>query len=152
MISYPEKTQWYTGNMQPQSLVGFREISHTADWELEVWAPDLGSLLEQAARGMYHLTELKLSSHPRLTRKFEISFLEPETLLIDFLTELIYLTESEELAFDEFNFQFDGDQLIALVNGAKIDSLSKEIKAATYHNLDIRESRDGLVANIVFDV
>jgi SHS2 domain-containing protein len=147
-----EKTQWYTENMHPQSLFGFREVSHTADWELEVWAPDLGSLLEQAARGMYYLTGLKLSSHPRLTRKMDISFLEPETLLIDFLTELIYLTESEGLAFDEFDFRFTGDQLIALVHGAKIDSLSKEIKAATYHNLEIREFGDGLVANIVFDV
>ncbi len=138
--------------MQTQSLYGFREISHTADWELEVWGPDLGSLIEQAARGMYHLAELKLSSHPRLTRKIELLFHDSETLLVDFLTELIYLTESEGLAFDEFNIQFNDDQLVALVSGAKIESLSKEVKAATYHNLAIRESRDFLVANIVFDV
>ena len=138
--------------MQTQSLYGFREISHTADWELEVWGPDLGSLIEQAARGMYHLAELKLSSHPRLTRKIELLFHDSETLLIDFLTELIYLTESEGLAFDEFNIQFNDDQLVALVSGAKIDSLSKEVKAATFHNLEIRKSRDILVANIVFDV
>lgn len=138
--------------MQSHSPFGFREISHTADIELEVWAPDLGSLLEQAARGMYYLTGLELNSRPRLSRQIEISFLEPETLLIDFLTELIYLAESENLAFDEFDFQFNDDQLIALVSGAKIDSLSKEIKAATYHNLEIRDSGEGLVANIVFDV
>jgi SHS2 domain-containing protein len=138
--------------MQSHSPFGFREISHTADFELEVWAPDLGSLLEQAARGMYYLTGLELNSRPRLSRQIEISFLEPETLLIDFLTELIYLAESENLAFDEFDFQFNDDQLIALVSGAKIDSLSKEIKAATYHNLEIRDTGEGLVANIVFDV
>lgn len=138
--------------MQTHSPFGFREISHTADFELEVWAPDLGSLLEQAARGMYYLTGLELNSRPRLSRQIEISFLEPETLLIDFLTELIYLAESENLAFDEFDIQFNDDQLIALVSGAKIDSLSKEIKAATYHNLEIRDTGEGLVANIVFDV
>lgn len=138
--------------MQTHSPFGFREISHTADFELEVWAPDLGSLLEQAARGMYYLTGLELNTRPRLSRQIEISFLEPETLLIDFLTELIYLAESENLAFDEFDFQFNDDQLIVLVSGAKIYSLSKEIKAATYHNLEIRDSGEGLVANIVFDV
>ena len=92
--------------MQPQSLSGFRELPHTADWELEIWAPDIGALLEQAARGMYHLCEAKLYSHPRLTRRIELIIIEPEILLIDFLTELIFLTESEGLAFDEFNQSF----------------------------------------------
>jgi len=133
-------------------LYGYREISHTADWELEVWAPDLVSLLEHAARGMYHLTDLKLSLHPRLARKLEIRIGEPETLLIDFLTELIYLIESERIAFDQFNLEINGDLLIALLSGFRIESVAKEIKAATYHNLEIRETGDGLVANIVFDV
>jgi SHS2 domain-containing protein len=138
--------------MHPTSHYGYREISHTADWELEVWAPDLVSLLEHAARGMYHLTDLKITLHPRLTRKLEIPIGEPETLLIDFLTELIYLTESERIAFDRFDLAINGALLTAQLSGSRIASLAKEIKAATYHNLEIRETRDGLVANIVFDV
>jgi SHS2 domain-containing protein len=138
--------------MHPQFRFGFREVAHTADWELEVWAPDLGTLLVQAARGMYHLADAKLSSHPRLTRKIEFPFQEPETLLIDFLTELIFLAETEGLAFDQYELQFVGNHLIALVSGAELESISKEIKAATYHNLKIRESERGLNANIVFDV
>jgi SHS2 domain-containing protein len=138
--------------MQPQSLSGYRELSHTADWELEIWAPDIGALLEQAARGMYHLCQAKLYSHPRLTHRIELIIIEPEILLIDFLTELIFLTESEGLAFDEFNLKFEGDRFIADVTGAKLESLSKEIKAVTYHNIKIRETRSELKANIVFDV
>lgn len=138
--------------MHPASPYGYREISHTADWELEVWAPNLVSLLEHAARGMYHLTDLKLAPYPRVTRKLEILCVESETLLIDFLTELIYLTESERVAFDGFNLEINGDLLIAKLTGSRIESLAKEIKAATYHNLEIRKSKDGLVANIVFDV
>ncbi|NIW50096.1 MAG: archease, partial [Gammaproteobacteria bacterium] len=42
--------------------------------------------------------------------------------------------------------------LHALLSGSRIKSLAKEIKAATYHNLEILESENGLVANIVFDV
>jgi SHS2 domain-containing protein len=138
--------------MQPQSLSGYREVPHTADWELEIWAPDIGTLLEQAARGMYHLCEAKMYSHPRLTRRIELIIIEPEILLIDFLTELIYLTESEGLAFDEFNLKFEGDHFIADVTGAKLESLSKEIKAVTYHNINIIETDRELKANIVFDV
>ena len=138
--------------MQPQSLSGYRELPHTADWELEIWAPDIGALFEQAARGMYHLCQAKLYSHPRLTHRIELIIIEPEILLIDFLTELIFLTESEGLAFDEFNLKFEGDRFIADVTGAKLESLSKEIKAVTYHNIKIRETGSELKANIVFDV
>jgi len=138
--------------MHPTPLSGFREISHTADWELEVWAPSLVSLLEHAARGMYYLTDLKLTLHPQLVRNLEIPIGEPETLLIDFLSELIYLAESERIAFDQFNLEINGDLLITQLSGSRIESVAKEIKAATYHNLVIRETRDGLVANIVFDV
>lgn len=131
---------------------GYREVSHTADWELEVWAPDLESLLEYAARGMFNLTHLELVPQPRLTREFEIRFNEPETLLIDFLSELIFFSESEKIAFDDFDLSIQGNLLHALLSGSRIKSLSKEIKAATYHNLEILESENGLVANIVFDV
>ena len=148
----PQYPQWYTGNMQTQSLSGYRELSHTADWELEVWAPDLATLLEQAARGMYHLCEAILISHPRITRRIELILIEPEILLIDFLTELLFLTESEELGFDEFNLKVENNRLIADVTGATLESLSKEIKAVTYHNINIREIGSELKANIVFDV
>lgn len=148
----PQFPQWYTGNMQTQSLSGYRELPHTADWELEVWAPDLATLLEQAARGMYHLCEAKLCSHPRLTRRIELILIEPEILLIDFLTELLFLTESEELGFDEFNLKVENNRLIANVTGATLESLSKEIKAVTYHNINIREIGSELKAKVVFDV
>ena len=138
--------------MQPQSPSGYREIPHTADWELEVWAPDLATLLVEAARGMYHLCEAKLVSHPRITRRIELTFNELETLLVDFLSELLFLTEFEGLGFDEFNLQIESNRLIADVNGAKLETLSKEIKAVTYHNIDIRDSGSELKANIVFDV
>ena len=138
--------------MHAESASGFREIAHTADWELEVWAPDLATLLKEAARGMYHLAEAKITSQPRISHIIEFTDLEPEILLIDFLNELIFLTESEWLAFDQFDLQFKSGQMIAKVAGARIDTIGKEIKAATYHNLNIIETEAGCSANIVFDV
>jgi SHS2 domain-containing protein len=38
------------------------------------------------------------------------------------------------------------------VEGAPIQTQSKEIKAVTYHNLEIRETSRGLEVSIVFDV
>lgn len=138
--------------MHPKSASGFREIAHTADWELEVWAPTLLKLLEQAALGMYQLTGAKLSSGSRISRHIILQYIEPETLLIAFLNELLYLAESEDLIFDHFDLQVKDDQLQVTLNGAQLESMDKEIKAATYHNLNIVETKQGLFANIVFDV
>ena len=147
-----QNCRWYTGNMQPDSSSGFREIEHTADWELEVWAPFLADLLLQAAFGMYQLVGVQISASPRLVYELRLKFTEPETLLVDFLNELLYIAESEGTIFDQFDLKIEGDQLHAKLIGAPVVSMGKEIKAATYHNLNIVETNHGLLANIVFDV
>jgi SHS2 domain-containing protein len=138
--------------MKSEMPAGFREIEHTADWELRVWAPDLAALLEQAARGMYNLQGASLKSGPRLECRFKLAYQEPETLLVDFLAELLYLLETERLAFDQFELSLTDDSLEASLSGAPIESLAKEIKAVTYHNLEIKRTESGFEANVVFDV
>jgi SHS2 domain-containing protein len=131
---------------------GFKEIEHTADWELEAWAPDLPSLLEQAARGMYALSDTRLEPGPRQPHSLEIQARDAEGLLVSLLSELLFLAESEGLGFDSFQFSLDGLRLKARLAGAPIASFDKEIKAVTYHRLKIRETENGLLVNVVFDV
>ena len=131
---------------------GFSEREHTADWELEVWAPDLSMLLEQSARGMYSLSGTRLQPEPRLRRELEISAADPESLLVNFLAELLYLGEQAGLGFDSFDLRVTDDTLHALLEGASLAGQDKEIKAVTYHNLQIRNGPRGLEARIVFDV
>jgi SHS2 domain-containing protein len=137
--------------MQPQ--FGFREHAHTADWELEVWAPDLPSLLEQAARGMYAISGVVLQ--PGAIKEYRITLHadDPESLLVRFLSELLWLEQDQHLAFDEIAVQTDADyNLEAELHGSIISLLDKEIKAVTYHNLAVQSSPAGLHVNIVFDV
>ena len=131
---------------------GFQEQPHTADWALGVWAPDLVGLLQEAARGMYALMHTRLQAEPREAYRFEIAALDRETLLVMFLSELLYFTQRDDVAFDQFDLTHDGKRLIAEVEGAPIESVAKEIKAVTYHNLAVRETERGLEATIVFDV
>jgi SHS2 domain-containing protein len=131
---------------------GFREIEHTADWELEVWAPDLASLLEQAARGMYSLAGIRLQSGPRQMRTIQVEFDDLESLLINFLSELLFTGEQEGLAFERFDLRLQEERLLAVVEGAPITNQEKEIKAVTWHNLKVRPREQGLEVRIVFDV
>ena len=131
---------------------GFQEQPHTADWALDVWAPDLIGLLQQAARGMYALMHARLQTESHETYRFEIAAPDRETLLVTFLAELLYFTQRDAVAFVQFDLDYDGERLIAEVAGAPIESIAKEIKAVTYHNLVVRETVRGLEATIVFDV
>lgn len=131
---------------------GYREIEHTADWELLVWAPNLTTLLETAAQGMYALSHLTLAAEPRELREFEIPFDDHEALLVDFLAELLFFGEHEGIAFDSYQFEINVSTLKVQARGAFIQDQSKEIKAVTYHRLQIRETNLGLEVNLVFDV
>ena len=131
---------------------GYREIEHTADWELEVWGPDMAALLEQAARGMYRLMGVELAVGERTERCLVIEAADEEALLVDFLGELLYLAESEGLAFDRLALEVDGDRASARLEGAVISSQTKEVKAVTFHRLAIMETDSGWQTRIVFDV
>lgn len=135
---------------QPQA--GYREIEHTADWQLQVWASDLPLLFEQAALGMYELSGTHLESQPRMSEELRLEAADAEGLLVEFLTELLFLSESQALAFDDFDIQIESHKLYAKISGAPIKSQFKEIKAVTYHNLEIEAGSRGLEVNIVFDV
>jgi len=73
-------------------LAGFRELEHTADWELEVWALDLPALLSKP-RAYVFLSELRLQDEPRDERRLEIHSADAEGLLVAFLSELLFVLE-----------------------------------------------------------
>jgi len=83
----------------------------------------------------------------------ELSAEDYESLLVAWLQELLYYTESEGLVFSEFKVELlDPPQLKAEVSGEKSERLDKVIKAVTYHNLNIRQTNEGYETTIVFDV
>lgn len=135
-----------------EEKAGYKEIEHTADWQLHVWAEDLPGLLEQAALGMFELAQVRLGDTQRFTEEFELEFFDRESLLVDFLSELLYYAEEQNLAFDGYQLEIQEHKLRARVNGAPIEFQAKEIKAVTYHCLDVRKTDHGFEVRIVFDV
>jgi SHS2 domain-containing protein len=131
---------------------GFREIEHTADWELEVWAPDLPGLLAQAGLGMLALMGARLKPQPRVSRQLEMTGQDAEHLLVCFLQELLYLSEMERLAFDHYDVSVENLHLTATFDGTELAGQDRQIKAVTYHNIAIMEDEFGLHVKIVFDV
>ncbi|MEJ2511250.1 MAG: archease [Anaerolineales bacterium] len=131
---------------------GFLELEHTADWALQVWAPDNTSLLVTAAKGMYSLLKIKTDANEYQNIVLRIGFIDYEGLLVDFLSELILLGELENIAAVNYDLKLENSQLIAKIQAAKILSQQKEIKAVTYHNLKIIRAENRLETVIIFDV
>jgi SHS2 domain-containing protein len=138
--------------MDEKRASGYLEISHTADWALKVWAPDLPGLFEQAAHGMYALLQIRLQPGGDYECPVDLEAEDAEDLLVSFLSELLYLTEQEGLGFDMFDLVIEDVHLCGRIIGAPVESQAKEIKAVTYHNLAIQKTEQGLETTIVFDV
>ena len=132
--------------------MGFEEVSHTADWSARVWAPDPSTLFTEAARAMTSLSGTVIGDGPRLTRTFETEGPDLESLLVAFLSELVYYHEQDNVAFDGFDVRLASQWLKVSMEGARIASSEKAIKAVTYHNLRIEKTKKGFETTIVFDV
>ena len=131
---------------------GFEEIEHTADWSIRVWAPNHAELFRQAALGMIFLSELEIDIANPVVETLELNAIDLESLLVSFLSELVFLAEQDDLGFDRFELSIDGLMLHAKISGGKIVNRKKEIKAVTYHNLAVTETESGYQVVIVFDV
>lgn len=133
---------------------GFEIVDHTADWALRIYGEELADLFRFAAIGMSSLLVAELSTIPlEVERDIELDAFDAETLLVDWLSELAYLAEEEQLVFRNFRLQdVTRQHLAACIQGGRAPELQKHIKAVTYHNLSIDRADSGLTATVVFDV
>jgi SHS2 domain-containing protein len=131
---------------------GFEELPHTADWAVRVWAGSLPELFEEAALAMNALSGVKQAPCPRRRRTLKAEASDMESLLVAFLSDLVYFAEHEKLAFDIFKVDIQNNKLKVTMSGSPIQSMSKSIKAVTYHNLQIRKTEHGFQTEIVLDV
>ncbi len=132
---------------------GFREVEHTADWALFVWAGNLPALYETAAEGMYALSVARFGHEQAETILLQFSGGDAEDLLVAMLTELLYLGEEKSLGARSLKvLHLDETGLDIEIEAAPILSRVKEIKAVTYHNLAIVQENDLFEVTIVFDV
>ncbi len=145
------KSAYFAGVMHRQHI---EIVEHTADWSIRVTGDDLGQLFEHAALGMAMLMVEDLHALPRdVERHVELEAYDAESLLVDWLSELAYWAETEQLvmSFVELS-EVSETSLVASVRGGRAPLLDKHIKAVTYHNLAIDQTESGLEVTIVFDV
>ena len=135
------------------SQPGFEEIDHTADIAIRVWGRDLAELFANAARGLARQVAYGDGHGPRAEERIDLEAYDAETLLVTWLSELLYLTERDSRVFAEFEMlEVTPHKLCAIARGASIDRRRRTIKAVTFSDLIIRSTESGYQATLVFDV
>ncbi len=133
--------------------VAFEELEHTADWALKVRGRDLADLLINAAMGMMELAGVRPAESGGEERQIKLESLDRESLLVDWLHEVLLALEMEAVAYSEIKLQVEGDRgVVGKVIAVPLADMTKQIKAVTYNDLQIDEGPEGLTATVVFDV
>ena len=135
----------------------YRVLSHTADTGIEATGASLGSLIEELATGMFSLVATIEPSAAERWTKVSVESPTPGDLVVDSLSELIYLSETEDLVFCAFRVELSpGALAVTLESGgipvAAVVPTGPPIKAVTYHRLVVEEREEGWYGRVYFDV
>ena len=128
-------------------------VNHTGEVQLELFAPDLAGLFEEAGRALASLMleEADGDRGPEVT--ISIAADDRTELLFEWINELVYRSEIEKVIFTEFMVQEVSErELTARVRGVTPRSLRTAVKAATFHNLAVIDTPRGVSATVVLDV
>ncbi len=143
----------------------FRILDHTADVGFECRGKTLEELFANAARALVHFFVDLETIKPREEMKIEVTGDDRESLLVNFLSEILFQIDSEARLFSDFEVSIkvsikvsieEGESLtaVAITHGEKWDR-SRHIpkllvKAITYHQLKITQQRKGIWRARVF--
>lgn len=131
----------------------FKQIEHPSDVGIIAYGSNHKEVFENAAFGMFSL----MADTSRVDTKEKLSVKvtadDPETLLVNWLNELIYIEDSKKMVFSRFTItRLTNTELTATIAGDHIHldrhAFQRPVKAVTFSQLQLRANQ----AKIIFDV
>lgn len=133
----------------------FEILEHKADLKIKVFGKTKKELFENAMLGMFEGGRYEPELEKKVSKvKVKIKSIDFSSLLVDFLSEILYLVETKKVVFQKVNFKkFSENEIEAILVGKKLKRMGVHIKAATYHDLKVVQKKDGTFeATVLFDV
>ncbi len=140
-------------NMEPS----YEIFDHTADMGMRVVAPTMSALLAPAANGLYAMIGEFATAGAEQTVDIKLTGDDPSIMLRDFLDELLVLFDRDKriaVALDDVSLTADGLRVAVRTRAIDEDRcvFLREVKAITYHALDIVDVPGGFQATIIVDI
>jgi len=127
---------------------------HTSELRLRVRAGDAAGLYAEAGRALGGLL-LRGSggAGPELTRELEVEAADPESLLVDWLNELLWQAEAERWVPRAVEvLEAKPTRLRARVTGPRVREPPVLVKAATHHGVRVTQDPTGWEAEVILDI
>lgn len=129
-------------------------IEHTADIGIKAYGKSLEESFANAATGMFDVMTDVSKVEPIGEYEVRVKSDNLENLLVDWLGELLFIHETQDVLLSEFDVKLEGLSLVAKVRGETIDrekhELRDDVKAVTYHMLEVNE-KEGYV-KVLLDI
>ena len=138
-------------------MLSFRVLEHIADVGFEAFGATRQEVFANAARALFHLLVDLDSIMPREGVNVQVEGRDPADLLVNWLSEILYLHDAEGWLFNDFSLHSLEDRfLAAAARGEKFDPERHQaklmVKAITYHQLALEETAQGWRAQVYVDI
>ncbi len=118
----------------------FKILDHKADLKIRAFGETKEELFLNMMRGMISGLKPEILNSAAEARNIEIKSLDSESLLVDFLSEVLYLTQVNKEIYTNIKFKKLLDkELKGELIGRKVQRFREDIKAVTYHELKIEQ-------------
>jgi SHS2 domain-containing protein len=135
----------------------YETFDHTADIGIRAFGQTLEELFTNAAYALFdQLTDLR-KVRIEMSREISVQGADREDLLVRWLGELLFLCEGRGYLFKEFSFlRLEPTSLKAVARGETFDRsrhrFKTEIKAVTYHQVEVKEKDGRWEGRVIFDI
>jgi len=135
----------------------FRTLEHPADVGFEAFGATREEAFANAARALMNVIVDLDTIQPCAEVPLQIHGPDPEDLLVNWLSEILYLHDAEGWLFRDFEIRsLQNDSLSAVAHGEKFQRLRHQakllVKAITYHQLALEETARGWRAQVYVDI
>jgi SHS2 domain-containing protein len=135
--------------------MSFEEISHTADIKIRVRALTLEDLFSETFKALMQVM-YGTSRKGGIVKEITVESPDNESLLLDFLSEVLFVSEVESRVFFNASISIHGSRLTAVLSGEPFDPIrhagGSEVKGISYSGLSIIHDANGYMLDIIFDV
>lgn len=137
-------------------MSNYELIDHTADTGIKVWGKSPAELFRNAAMALTDII-VEGSVASTVSENISIKSEDYENLMVDWLEEVLYLFDTKKFLASNITVKrMDSTNIEAQLQGSTFDSahqtIKKEVKAITYHNLKVWKEEDKWLATIIFDI
>ncbi len=128
-------------------------LEHKADLKIRAFAKEKSELFLNMLLAMSESQKAEVLPE-KVKKEIEIKSPDLSALLVDFLSEILYLSQTNKEVYYKVEFsKFEDFGLKGKLFGQKVKRFGEDIKAVTYHELDIRQREDGSwEATVLFDI